>query len=108
MKRFIAVVFVVPAIAHAEFWSGNDLYTRLTSSDPVSQMLALGYIVGAADATTNVSICPPRGIATTGQTKDIVYQFLTAHPETRHYSADSLVNFALKQIWPCADKGKGI
>ena len=42
MKKLIAALLMMPAMAHAEFWTGNNLYDRLTSSDVLERVQGLG------------------------------------------------------------------
>lgn len=86
------------------FMSGNTLLTKLKDTP----LLALGYVIGIADAndsrrTESGCFNLPRGI-TQGQTRDIVKNWLEAHPEHRHYSGNSLVISALAEAWPCSSK----
>jgi len=44
--------------------------------------------------------CVPKNV-TISQTKDVVTRWLANNPERRHYSADSLVAWALAEGFPC-------
>jgi hypothetical protein len=47
------------------------------------------------------SMCPPREHLAPDQVKDIVVQYLTAHPETRHQAAAAEAWQALLAAFPC-------
>ena len=102
MKRIIILAALACGAAHAEFYSGNDLWERLNGTEG-QKYLALGYVAGVSDALNNRVICMPS--ATMGQTRDIVKQYLENNPSLRHYSADSLIYNALAPVWPCSKKG---
>jgi hypothetical protein len=46
------------------------------------------------------SVCLPKDIAPE-QVRDVVVQYLTAHPETRHVAAASQALLALEAAFPC-------
>ena len=104
MKKLFVSLLFVPAVANAEFMSGNQLLSDMKGSD-MNQMLALGYIMGVSDTCTTITICPPANV-TAGQVQDIVRQHLEANPSKRHFTADSLIKNKLEEIWPCR-RGRG-
>jgi hypothetical protein len=104
MKKILISLLFVPAIANAEFMSGNNLLSDLNGST-VQRSIALGYIMGVADTMTTITICPPDNI-TAGQVKDIIKQHLEANPARRHFTADSLIRNKLEEVWPCS-RGRG-
>lgn len=106
MKKWLMVMLMLPAIVRAEFYTGNDLYTRLNDTNSVvNQMVALGYVIGVYDVGVRVIFCPGResGI-TAGQINDMVRNWLYANPQRRHESAEKLVLDIFKQTWPCANR----
>lgn len=107
MKKLI-LLSMFCASAHAQpssiLYSGQDLYTRMTSN-PV---LANGYIAGVHDAQSGVTICIPPNMVTLGQMSDMVKQMLERNPSERHLSADIFVQAALEQRFPCKKKGGGV
>jgi hypothetical protein len=105
MKKLIAGLLFVPAMAQAEFMSGNNLYKDM-QGDALDNIHALGYVLGAADSAINVTVCPPEGVKA-GQVYDIIKKFLEANPALRHYSADTIVRTRLEALWPCKQQGKG-
>lgn len=105
MKKILCGLLLVPTIASAEFFTGNDLL-RDMKSDAMDQMHALGYVLGVVDVHTRNTICLPDGVKA-GQVQDVVKKFLEENPTIRHYSGDSLIQYRLEQVWPCK-KGKGI
>ena len=108
MKKLLIALLMVPAMARAEFLTGNDLYQRLTSNNIGEQMYALGFVVGAYDMGVHVFFCPrtEAGI-TAGQVQDIVRNYLYANPGQRQRNADALVRDALKEVWPCQNRTPG-
>lgn len=107
MKKFIAALLFVPTIASAEFYSGNDILNKLNDSSLMMQMQALGYIQGVADVYVGVTFCAASNV-TAGQLQDIVKSYLQHNPAIRHKTAESLINEALKQVWPCSKRnGRG-
>jgi hypothetical protein len=98
---------MVPALAHAQFRTGNQLLTELQSTEVIDRMYALGYVVGVTDTMLNINHCPPGGM-TAGQLSDMTKSYLTNNPQVRHFAADGLVLAMLRQSWPCPKKGKGV
>lgn len=99
------IALLASAGAHAEFYTGNDLL-RMMRGNTVEQANAFGYVVGVSDALHKINLCVPHGV-TVGQTNDVVLNWLERNPQSRHFSADSLVVAALSQIWACK-KGAGV
>ena len=106
MKPFIVFLMLALAspVVSAQFWSGNLLLQRLTSGSSMDVVNAYGYIIGVADATNgNGQHCVPNGV-TVRQLSDVVQRFLENVPEMRHGPADSFVNVALRNAWPCKSR----
>ena len=108
MKKLLVALLMVPAIARAEFWSGNDLYAKLGSAEVTDRIQGLGYVMGIYDAQVHVIFCPPteQGI-NAGQVKDMVYQYLNVYPGQRHRQAYALVSETFRAVWPCQNKNPG-
>jgi hypothetical protein len=108
MKKLIAVVMLMPTLAYAEFFSGNELLSKMNSADYMDRAQAIGYVQGVFDAGQHVKHCTPDGAGVSaGQVQDIVKDYLNKNPATRNFSADLLITDALKRIWPCANQSKG-
>lgn len=105
MKKILAILLFVPAMASAKFFSGNDLLREMNGSN-VDQMLAIGYVLGVVDVHSKEVICLPENIRS-GQIHDTVKLFLEQNPTIRHYSANSLILYRLEQVWPCDKQQKG-
>jgi hypothetical protein len=106
-KKFIASVLMLPAMASAEFFSGNDILSKLDSAEVLDRIHAMGFVQGVFDVYTGVTFCPPAGV-TAGQARDIARGFLFHNPSVRHKTAESLINDSFKQVWPCAQRsGRG-
>jgi hypothetical protein len=111
VRRALALIVAGSSLAaHAEFWDGNILHSRLTGAQN-EQILGLGYVIGVADALNGVVFCPPENV-TAGQIRDMVRNYLSNTPAERHLSADSIVSKVLKAVWPCAQRpqrgGQGV
>lgn len=105
MKKILVGLILVCGVAQAEYTNGNALLDRMSSSDAVDKMYALGYIVGVADTHENVNLCVQNTV-TKGQLYDVVHQFLRSKPQLRDLPADVLVLLALGEHWRCPQKGK--
>jgi hypothetical protein len=105
MKKLLAALLFVPALAHASFLSGNELLSRMNGSS-MEQIHALGYVQGVVDAYTYLFICPPNQI-TAGQVRDMIKNYLTNLPAQRHKAADVLIREALVSVWPCKQNNSG-
>lgn len=106
MKKLIAIAALMCGTAHAEFFSGNELLSRLNSESTYDRGVAMGYVIGVHDTGRGAVHCSPEA-ATGGQVRDIVKASLEASPELRHLSADSLIGHTLKKVWPCPKKTGG-
>jgi hypothetical protein len=99
------------------FVNGNKLFRLCSAHDHgEAQGYCLGYVVGVADAFTAVdalkapglanairSTCPPEHVDA-DQVRDVVVQYLTAHPATRHNAATHEVLAALLAAFPCKEQ----
>jgi Rap1a immunity proteins len=117
MRRLFAGVVVAAVLMPAcssisaesvtMFQNGNQLYERCTEPNRDS---CLGYVAGIFDALASgasiadYSACMPSG-TTVQQAVDVATQFLTSHPEMRHYAAAGLVAQALSDAFPCSRDG---
>ena len=104
-KLIIAAMAALTFTAQAGFRDGNKLYENITSSSDISQMVALGYVIGVADSYDGVFFCVPAGV-TAKQVVDVNRNYLYQHPEIRNEEAIVLVTGALSAVWPCATKPK--
>jgi hypothetical protein len=102
MKKLLVALLMVPAMAHAAFYTGNELLTKL-NGDSMDRLHALGYIQGAADAYSGIIFCPP-GTVTGGQLMDMIKNYLTNTPAVRHRAADVIIMEALQPVWPCKNR----
>ena len=106
MRKLLAAVLMVPAVAHAGFLTGNKLYDSLISEQTVERLYALGYITGVHDSLEGSNHCSPTN-ATAGQVRDVVRRYFDQNPEFRNFDADILVRVALSKAWPCANNKSG-
>jgi hypothetical protein len=101
MKKFLAcALFAVSTLAHADFKSGNSLYSDMNSDDNTTYVFVLGYVAGVADALNGVVVCMPANV-TIRQVRDISYRYLRDNPEQRNDDASILIARALKPPFPC-------
>ena len=100
MKKLIWLTLAMSVTAHAEFWDGNKLLSRLQSTG-FDYGTGLGYVMGVSDSLQGATSCPPANV-TLGQIADMVKQHLESVPSTRHLSADQHIYYVLKKTWPCA------
>lgn len=108
MKKWLIALLFVPSIANAEFVNGNDLLSKLKTSDYMDKMYSLGYVIGVFDAGQHVKHCAPNGNGiNAGQIQDLVQQYLEQNPSLRNLPADALVTDAIRRVWPCKNKSKG-
>lgn len=107
MKKLIVIALFIPALARAEFETGNQLYQKITSSQVMDKMYALGYIGGVFDALQHIVHCPPASALTLGQVHDVVKNYLEANPATRHRTADMIIREVLQKTWPCTNRNSG-
>jgi hypothetical protein len=99
----IALLLAAPASpAKAEFFTGNDLLAKMNGNTS-DQLQAIGFVQGVFDVYVHVTICPPNNV-TAGQLVDMIKNYLTNIPATRHKTAESLINEALSKVWPCQQR----
>lgn len=107
MKKLLIALLMIPALARAEFETGNSLYQKIQNNSNMEQMYVLGYVGGVFDALHSVAHCPPPNL-TLGQVTDVVKNYLAQNPAIRHRTADVLVREILQKTWPCANRnGRG-
>jgi hypothetical protein len=97
----IAAAIAVSSMAHASFFTGNDLFEKLNSDTDAAW--GMMYIAGVADAGLGTEQCAPQN-SILRQHVDIVKQWLYANPTLRHYAASSIVTVSLQQAFPCPKK----
>ena len=102
-QLLVAASFCIATSANAEFISGNDLLSKLDSSDQMHKGFAFGYIAGVFDAGIRAVHCAPDNVVMK-QVVDMVKKLLVDTPELRHQSGDKYVFAATKAAWPCAKK----
>jgi hypothetical protein len=104
-----------PELPVGAFVNGNELFGVCSDDHHFNQAYCKGYVVGVADAIAVVnamkanglaiqSTCPPKEHFAPEQVRDIVVQYLTAHPETRHQAAAAEAVKALLAAFPCKDQ----
>lgn len=122
MRALFAAAILIAQIAVAQpalaggYVNGNLLYQYCNSSEGTAtyyqhQTFCSAYIAGVADTFERLrsltqserghsaSICIPANV-TVGQMKDIVFRYLSANPQHRHYAASDLVVIAIVDAFP--------
>ena len=104
MKKLLATALMVPCLAYADFWTGNNLYSKQTGNS-AEQINAMGYVMGVYDLGVYVHFCPASesGI-TAGQVNDMVRNWLANNPHRRNEPAERLIRETFSQVWPCANR----
>lgn len=94
------------------FVDGNQLFSVCSDDHHFNQAYCKGYVVGVTDALNVVTAqlanigsiapaCMPKEHFAPEQARDVVVQYLTAHPETRHEAAAAEAVKALLAAFPC-------
>lgn len=109
MKKLLVALLFIPMMAHAEFYSGNDLYMKMTDeSSLVNKTMGIGYVIGVYDVGVHMFFCPGTEVGIiAGQLNDMVKHWLYANPHRRNELAQKLVLEVFKQNWPCSNRGNG-
>ena len=107
MKNLLLTAALLCGSAHAQFFTGNDLLTRINADNSTDRVLAMGFIMGVYDSTVLLEHCPPSNV-TAGQVRDMVAKDLYNGAAARHLPAAAFVAYTLSVAWPCAKKGKGV
>jgi Rap1a immunity proteins len=108
MKLFLLAALLMTASGQvataAVYETGNKLLEHCRGGDFL--LYCMGYIVGVVDdfeislAVLHKPPCLPTTV-TQGQIKDVVVNYLVAHPEHRDWTAAPLVRTAVVQAWGC-------
>jgi hypothetical protein len=108
VKKLLIAMLMIPAMARAEFETGNTLYTKMQDQSGGERMYVMGYVVGVFDAHQHINHCLPANVnVTIGQVTDIAKMYLQNNPAIRHRTADVLLRDAFRNIWPCANRNSG-
>ena len=109
MRKLLVTLLFVPAMAQAEFWTGNRLYEKMSSTEVTDRVQALGYVMGVYDVAVYALFCPPGSETniTAGQVRDMAFNWLGNNPHRRNESAEKLVTEVFRQVWPCRNRGGG-
>ena len=86
--------------SYADFFPGNKLVELCDESNIYNDGVCAGYVIGISDRINGEVACIPDGV-TSGQAVSIVKKYLKKNPEELHYTAHSLVAFALIKAFPC-------
>ena len=71
MRKLLLAGALLCSSAHAQFFTGNDLLTRINSDNSIDRTLAMGFIMGVYDSSLLTEHCPPSNV-TAGQVRDMV------------------------------------
>lgn len=106
MKKLLtiaALLFCSLAQAGGSFMNAQALVTRLQMADP----LAVGYIMGIADAEDGKTICLPAGASHIGLAQTVMQSVprgTVSLPESMYQPAHVFVRGILAKAYPCAKK----
>ena len=118
MKKIIAAALGLSLsmhcdLAQAGFESGNQLFDSCTAKEGSTlyfqrQARCNAYIIGVYETTiffaqyndVGKMICVPDGV-TAGQLVDVVTNYMSQHPENRHYVASNIVLISLGVTFRC-------
>ena len=117
LRYAIAVTSIMACLlvgeARADFTSGNRLWDacqandKANVNDAVKAIFCTSYILGAGETFQALQVakqiryyCVPDKVEN-GQVIDVVKLYLRDHPETRQFSAPTLIMRALKEKFPC-------
>lgn len=125
MQRLIILLLLIFSLAAQAETTGNDLYSKLKSTDVSERLQGYAYLEGVLDSEdwyltadiffsfdaknsnpkkfTIPHICFGQNKVTFGQIRDIVQKYLEGHPEKRHIRAQVLIRFALMEDFACAN-----
>ena len=105
MRKLLVALLMLPALARAEFETGNSLYTKMQDQTLGERMYVMGYVTGVFDAHQHINHCLPAGVnVTIGQVTDIAKMYLQNNPAIRHKTADVLLRDAFRNLWPCQNR----
>ena len=94
MKKALIALALAAPLAHADFFSGNDLYAKLLSSNPADKVTAVAYIAGVADGGQGNKHCIPDGVSV-GQIVELTTNVLRSQPENRHFGASQFIEVVI-------------
>ena len=122
---FVALM-LLPNIAESAFIAGNELFSYMENcakfdqgdKTPINHYgcgVSTGYILGVVDLNKDLQkiimgteyrdtfkfTCLPN--VSSQQLFDVVHKWLKDHPALRHNRANSLVEDALLDAWPCPE-----
>lgn len=100
MRKWLVILLLATGPAHAEFYTGNELYERIRSGESIKRLEVMMYIAGVSDAHRGVVSCPTADV-TLGQLFDMVHSYLIRTPERRHQPGDWIVAAVMRPVWPC-------
>jgi hypothetical protein len=111
----VSVFSETPDFNVTQFVDGNKLFRVCSDHEHGWEGYCLGYVLGVTDAfmvanageaagLALASFCPPKEHLAPDQVRDIVVQYLTAHPETRHKPATHEAMVALLAAFPCKEQ----
>lgn len=94
--------------ATGQFYDGNRIHRACTTPPEKSYQesaFCFGYVTAAFDALTAQGYdCPGTGKITAQQIREIATNYLTKHPEIRHFPAYPLIASALISTFGCKRK----
>jgi hypothetical protein len=91
-----------------EFTTGNDVLRACASEKATVAIGCASYLVGMAQMSdfygrldgSRQTVCLPES-PTNGQLRDVVLEYVKAHPATRHLPSEALALSAYHEAFPC-------
>ena len=110
LLAMLAAAGIAVPNANAQYWSTDQLMQWLEDdlngkNGGYNSGLVTGYIIGVADAFEGITSCVPGGV-TVRETKQVVHDYVSKHPDTLGKSPELVMMDALSGKWPCK-KRKG-
>lgn len=105
-RKLVALSIFICLSAQADFRDGNKLLAEMKGTT-FEKGMALGYVMAVADTRGSESLCIPSTV-TAGQVIDMTQNMLEKNPSIRHLPASAIVEYTLREVWPCAKKGTGL
>ena len=108
-KLYICVILtsiLSNSLAYAGMVDGKSLLNSIKGNDhenvkSIDQFFD-GYISGVADATVNVTWCPPHNLKGS-QLQKVIYKYYKANPGEQSATARDLILHALIDAYPCKE-----
>lgn len=114
MRKLILMLALTGFLQPCFAYKGDELKKfaledkKLAASAPAADSYYAGVYGGYVNGVSNLLqalkiTCAPDDV-TIGQVKDVVFNYMNAHPELLHLEGISIVTRAINEVWPCRIK----